>query len=176
MQMRLTSAVMPRAALAALVALALAACGGGKDAEKNGDQKGELAGQSDRGGSDSANAVQVASNRASLAAFSGDVQAARQGRQLFINNNCYSCHGGLAGGAMGPSLRDTTWLYGGTEAAIVATLKQGRPAGMPSYSKLLSEPEMRQIATYIKSLRTQAEPTFFFAMDDTTTHAGTLEQ
>ena len=171
--MRLTSAVMPRAARAALVALALAACSGG--AEKDGDQKGELAGQSDRGGSDSATAVQRP-NTASLAAFSGDAQAARQGRQLFIRNNCYSCHGGLAGGAMGPSLRDTTWLYGGTEQAIVATLQQGRPAGMPSYSKLLSEQEMRQIATYIKSLRTQAEPTFFFAMDDTTTHAGTLNQ
>ena len=173
--MRLTSAVTPRAALTALVALALAACGGDKNAEQN-DQKGELAGQSDRGASDSANAVQKASNSASLAAFSGDVQAARQGRQLFITNNCYSCHGGLAGGAMGPSLRDTTWLYGGTEAAIIATLKQGRPAGMPSYSKLLSDQEMRQIATYIKSLRTRAEPTFFFAMDDTTTHAGTLDQ
>ena len=173
--MRLISAVTSRATGAALLALALAACGGG-DAEKNNDQKGQLAGQGGRGGSDSADAVQARPNSASLAAFTGDVQAARQGRQLFISNNCYSCHGGLGGGAMGPSLRDTTWLYGGTEAAIIATLQQGRPAGMPSYSKLMSEQEMRQVATYIKSLRTQAEPTFFFAMDDTTTHAGSLDQ
>lgn len=174
--MRSISAVMSRATGAALVALAVAACGRG-DAEKNSDQKGELAAQGGRsGGADSADAVQQRPNTASLAAFTGDVQAARQGRQLFINMNCYSCHGGLGGGAMGPSLRDTTWLYGGTEAAIVATLQQGRPAGMPSYSKLMSEQEMRQVATYIKSLRTQAEPTFFFAMDDTTTHAGTLDQ
>lgn len=173
--MRSISAVMSRAAGTALVALALAACGRG-DAEKDSDQKGQLAAQGRRGGSDSADAVQQRPNTASLAAFTGDVQAARQGRQHFIKMNCYSCHGGLAGGAMGPSLRDTTWLYGGTEAAIIATLQQGRPAGMPSYSKLMSEQEMRQVATYIKSLRTQAEPTFFFAMDDTTTHAGTLDQ
>ena len=158
------------AARAAAAALALAACQGG------GEQKGELATKSDRGTSDSADAVQPAANTASLPAFAGDVQAARQGRQHFINMNCYSCHGGLGGGAMGPSLRDTTWLYGGTEQAIVATLQQGRPAGMPSYSKLLSEQEMRQVATYIKSMRTREEPTFFFSMTDTTTRAGTLEE
>jgi mono/diheme cytochrome c family protein len=106
-----------------------------------------------------------------LRPFHGDRQLAIQGRQLFINYNCYGCHGGLAGGAMGPSLRDTTWKYGGTDSAIVSSMRDGRPAGMPSWGGTIPDTGFTKLLTYIRSLRTSAEPTFFFSPTDTTTHA-----
>jgi cytochrome c oxidase cbb3-type subunit 3 len=115
---------------------------------------------------DSATAEPVAQR-----AFSGDAAVAAQGRVLFIRNNCYGCHGGLAGGGMGPSLRDTTWLYGGTASAIYSTIHDGRPTrGMPTWGTTLTPDEIRKLVVYIQSLRSTAEPKEFFvaAATDTT--------
>jgi cbb3-type cytochrome c oxidase subunit III len=106
-----------------------------------------------------------------LRPFHGDPQQATQGRQLFITFNCYGCHGGLGGGAMGPSLRDTIWKYGGTDSAIAASIRDGRPAGMPRWAGTIPDTGIARLVTYIRSLRTSAEPTFFFSPTDTTTHA-----
>jgi mono/diheme cytochrome c family protein len=102
--------------------------------------------------------------------FHGDEAVAKQGRELFIRFNCYGCHGGLAGGAMGPSLRDTTWKFGGTDSAIFLSIHDGRPAGMPTWGSTLSKDQIQTLIVYIRSLRTSAEPTFFWASD--TAHAG----
>jgi cytochrome c oxidase cbb3-type subunit 3 len=106
-----------------------------------------------------------------LRPFHGDLQQAKQGRQIFLTFNCYGCHGGLAGGAMGPSLRDTAWKYGGTDSAIVASIRDGRPAGMPKWAGTIPDTGIARLLVYIRSLRTTAEPTFFFSPTDTTTHA-----
>jgi cytochrome c oxidase cbb3-type subunit 3 len=102
--------------------------------------------------------------------FNGNIQEANAGRTLFLTKNCVGCHGGLAGGAMGPSLRDTVWKYGGTDQAIAASIRDGRPAGMPAWGRAnvvgqentLTDDEIQKIITYIRSIRTEAEPTFFF--------------
>jgi len=102
--------------------------------------------------------------------FTGNVEEANAGRTLFLTHNCVGCHGGLAGGAMGPSLRDTVWKYGGTPQAIAASIRDGRPGGMPAWGhassvgegNTLSDQQIQQIITYGASLRTEAEPTFFF--------------
>lgn len=92
--------------------------------------------------------------------------AAVQGRALFLRYNCYGCHGGLAGGAMGPSLRDTVWESGGTDADIYESIAEGHPEmGMPPWKKKMSGAQIRQIVAYIRSLRTSAEPTFFWGAD-----------
>jgi hypothetical protein len=95
--------------------------------------------------------------------FSGDKTLAIQGRELFIANNCYGCHGGLAGGAMGPSLRDTTWKYGGTDSLIYHSIHDGRPMGMPPWAGRLDDRQIGAIIQYIRSIRTRDEPKFFFA-------------
>jgi cytochrome c oxidase cbb3-type subunit III len=104
--------------------------------------------------------------------FTGNIADANAGRALFLTHNCVGCHGGLAGGAMGPSLRDTVWRYGGTDQAIFASIHDGRPEGMPAWGKTtsvvgeqhdtLSDHEIQQIIAYIRSMRTSDEPTFFF--------------
>ncbi|HEU4565423.1 MAG TPA: c-type cytochrome [Gemmatimonadaceae bacterium] len=96
--------------------------------------------------------------------FKGDPNVAKAGRALFIRYNCYGCHGGLAGGAMGPSLRDTLWKFGGRDAEIHASIKDGRPMGMPKWAGMLTDQQIDTIVTYIHSLRSSAEPTFFFGV------------
>jgi cbb3-type cytochrome c oxidase subunit III len=122
---------------------------------------------------DTAHPIGTAGGTVALRTFNGDPQAAKLGRQDFLTYNCYGCHGGLAGGAMGPSLRDDAWKYGGTDSAIYASIRDGRPAGMPKWAGMIKDSTIRQLVVYIRSLRTSAEPTFFFSMTDTTTHAGT---
>ena len=101
--------------------------------------------------------------------FHGDAKLAVDGRQLFLKYNCYGCHGGLAGGAMGPSLRDTTWKYGGSDSVIYKTIHDGRPMGMPAWGGALSDAQIKALIIYIHSLRTKAEPQFFFAVNGDTT-------
>ncbi len=101
--------------------------------------------------------------------FNGNQQDAVAGRQAFLKYNCVGCHGGLAGGAMGPSLRDSTWKFGGSDAQILNTLHNGRPAGMPAWKGKIPDAELKQIIVYIHSMRTPQEPTFFFSATDTTT-------
>jgi cytochrome c oxidase cbb3-type subunit 3 len=101
--------------------------------------------------------------------FTGDVKLASQGRQLFLTYNCYGCHGGLAGGAMGPSLRDTTWKYGGSDSLIYLTIHDGRPMGMPAWGNVLNDAQIKSLIVYIHSLRTKAEPQYFFAANGDTT-------
>jgi len=101
-----------------------------------------------------------------LAHYTGNADSARKGRALFVRYNCYGCHGGLAGGAMGPSLRDTIWKYGGSDSSIFLSIEQGRPLGMPTWGGIIPPAEIHLLVDYIKSLRTDAEPKFFFVQID----------
>jgi cytochrome c oxidase cbb3-type subunit 3 len=130
---------------AALIALAVGACNKGKE-------------QAGGGNTNAQGNVENVSNRP----FHGNVQQARMGRYLFVEYNCSGCHGGLGGGAMGPSLRDTIWKYGGTDQQIHASIADGRPMGMPPWKDMLSDSQIGDMVQYIRSLRTSAEPTFFF--------------
>ena len=90
--------------------------------------------------------------------YTGDAAALREGRRLFNWYNCSGCHGDHAGGGMGPSLRDSTWVYGGTDARIFRSIAQGRTKGMPSWGNMLPEAQIWKLVAYIKSLRTSQEP------------------
>jgi cytochrome c oxidase cbb3-type subunit 3 len=81
-----------------------------------------------------------------------------EGRRLFIQFNCYGCHGGRAGGGMGPSLRDADWIYGSSPANIYSSISQGRAKGMPAWSTRVPERQIWQLVAYIRSLGTDDEP------------------
>lgn len=147
--MRLAQRMILGVGSAALVALALGAC---KARENPATAGGEGA-----GGSTAGNVANVAFHP-----FEGDPAEAQKGRYLFVEYNCYGCHGGLAGGAMGPSLRDTVWKFGGTDEQILASIRDGRPLGMPPWKETLSDAQLGQILAYIRSIRTTEEPKFFF--------------
>jgi cbb3-type cytochrome c oxidase subunit III len=90
--------------------------------------------------------------------YTNDRTATAEGRQLFIRFNCSGCHGGRAGGGMGPSLRDVDWLYGDRDAQVFSTIAEGRAHGMPSWQPRLTPDQIWKLVTYIKSLRTRNEP------------------
>jgi cytochrome c oxidase cbb3-type subunit III len=90
--------------------------------------------------------------------YTGDPTALMQGRQLFIQYNCYGCHGGHGGGGMGPSLRDQTWIYGSSDAYIFDSIAQGRAKGMPAWGSKLPQGQIWKLVAYIKSMNTSQEP------------------
>lgn len=91
--------------------------------------------------------------------YSNDPSALEEGRQFFVAMNCAGCHGGHAGGGMGPSLRSPKeWLYGNTPANIFDSISMGRGKGMPAWGTKLPPEVMWKIALYIQSLGTTEEP------------------
>lgn len=81
-----------------------------------------------------------------------DAKAADAGAALFTGMNCDGCHGGGAVGAVGPSLTDGRWRYGGADADIYRSIAEGRPKGMPAFGGVLQPPMIWRLVAYIKSL------------------------
>lgn len=81
-----------------------------------------------------------------------DAKAADAGAKLFTGMNCDGCHGGGAVGAVGPSLTDGRWRYGGGDADIFRSIAEGRPKGMPAFGGVLQPPMIWRLVAYIKSL------------------------
>ena len=90
--------------------------------------------------------------------FSGDRVALAEGRKLFNWYNCSGCHGGHAGGGMGPSLRDEDWIYGNRDDQIFDSIAHGRAHGMPTWGTKIPEQQIWKLVAYIKSMRTPEEP------------------
>lgn len=84
--------------------------------------------------------------------------AMAEGRELFVRFNCSGCHGGRAGGGMGPSLRDVDWIYGQSDAQIFSSIAEGRAHGMPAWGTKLTEDQVWKLVAYVEALRTPDEP------------------
>ncbi len=87
-----------------------------------------------------------------------DPQALQDGRRLFNFYNCSGCHGDHGGGGMGPSLRDSVWIYGSSPGQIYSTIVHGRAHGMPSWGPRIPQRQVWSLVTYIQSLNTSSEP------------------
>jgi cytochrome c oxidase cbb3-type subunit III len=87
-----------------------------------------------------------------------DPVALQDGRRLFDWYNCSGCHGGHAGGGMGPSLRDEVWIYGSRDDQIFDSIAQGRSQGMPAWGSKIPKEQIWELVAYIKSMRTPQEP------------------
>ncbi|HEY6830446.1 MAG TPA: c-type cytochrome, partial [Gemmatimonadaceae bacterium] len=62
--------------------------------------------------------------------YEGNAQSISEGSKLFVAYNCMDCHGADGSGAMGPSLQDSRWHFGGTAGDIFQSIYEGRPDGM----------------------------------------------
>jgi cytochrome c oxidase cbb3-type subunit 3 len=82
----------------------------------------------------------------------GSAAAAAMGAKLFVAYNCIDCHGADGSGAMGPSLADGRWHFGGTAAEVYESIYQGRPDGMPAWGSVLSSDQIWTLVTYVRSL------------------------
>lgn len=90
--------------------------------------------------------------------YANNPVAIQDGRRLFVWFNCAGCHGGHAGGGMGPSLRDKDWIYGSQDAQIFDSIYEGRAHGMPAWGTKIPEDQIWKLVAYIKTLRTPQEP------------------
>lgn len=90
--------------------------------------------------------------------YANDPVAMQDGRRLFNWYNCSGCHGGHAGGGMGPSLRDPVWIYGNRDDQIFDTIAHGRANGMPAWGSKIPQQQIWELVAYIKSMGTPQEP------------------
>lgn len=90
--------------------------------------------------------------------YTGDKAAIMAGRQLFTGMNCAGCHSGYAGGGMGPSLRDSLWIYGNSDVQIFSSIAEGRAYGMPAWGGRLQDDQIWRLVAYIRTLGTGNEP------------------
>ena len=81
-----------------------------------------------------------------------DKQAAAAGKSLFVNYNCADCHGADGSGAMGPSLQDGRWHYGGSDGELFQSIYEGRPTGMPAWGGRISDDQIWLLVSYVQSL------------------------
>ena len=74
-----------------------------------------------------------------------------QGKKLYTWYNCSGCHAN-GGGGSGPALMDDVWIYGSSVENIAASIREGRPNGMPTFRGKIPEDQIWQIAAYVRAL------------------------
>lgn len=85
--------------------------------------------------------------------FAGDEEAVAAGQALYTGAlGCYGCHGREGGGGMGPNISDANWIYGGDDASLFETLKNGRPNGMPAFGAAATDEQLWQVVSFVQSL------------------------
>jgi cytochrome c oxidase cbb3-type subunit 3 len=84
--------------------------------------------------------------------FGADPQVRTVGSQLYLSYNCIDCHGMDGSGAMGPSLADGRWRFGGTANEVFESIYQGRPEGMPAWGGRISDADIWRLVAYVRSL------------------------
>ena len=87
-----------------------------------------------------------------LVHYSEDAWAISEGQRLFHQMNCDGCHSHGGGGALGPPLMDSKWLYGSSVDDIERSIVHGRPNGMPAFASRLSPQQIWQLVAFVRSL------------------------
>ncbi|HXH12550.1 MAG TPA: c-type cytochrome [Alphaproteobacteria bacterium] len=86
--------------------------------------------------------------------YTGDPQAIKEGRALYLQYGCSGCHGVGGGGGMGPALLDDTWTFGSDDATLFKLIKGEVPQQtMPAvFGQELKDDEVWKILAYVRSL------------------------
>lgn len=75
-----------------------------------------------------------------------------EGREVtkLYTEQCASCHGTEMAGGSASSLADGNWRFGGDDASLSRSIRDGHPeAGMPAMKGTLNEAEIRAMVVYI---------------------------
>ncbi len=102
--------------------------------------------------------VEVAEYVRSLSGKEGDSAVITEGEKHYTSL-CASCHGadGAGNTQLGaPNLTDDVWLYGGSQRAIVQSVKLGRNGVMPAHAEFLGEEKSHLLAAYVYGLSHEA--------------------
>jgi len=74
-----------------------------------------------------------------------------QGKRLYAWFGCRACHGDGEGG-VGPAFLDGWWDYGPETVSIFASIRDGRPHGMPSFRNQMTTEQIWQLAGYVQTI------------------------
>ncbi len=81
-----------------------------------------------------------------------DAGGIADGAEIF-KTNCAACHGAAGEGTVGPNLTDNYWLHGGDLTSVYKLIKLGAAEkGMKSWEAELSSVQIKNVASFIKSL------------------------
>ena len=72
------------------------------------------------------------------------------GKSIFVKS-CATCHQETGAGKIGPNLTDDYWIHGNDIKAVFKTIRYGINA-MPRWDVSLSNKQIAQVASYVKSL------------------------
>jgi cytochrome c oxidase cbb3-type subunit 3 len=89
-----------------------------------------------------------------------------QGQWLYSHMNCNTCHAAGGGGDIGPTLSDDRWTYGHEPQQIFQSIASGRPNGMPAYGTRMSQEQIWQLTSYVRSLSGLVPKTIAPGRDD----------
>jgi mono/diheme cytochrome c family protein len=81
-------------------------------------------------------------------AIPADDNLEKKGYTLFMMN-CAHCHGADARGDEGPDLHGVTK----SDARIASLIKQGKKGEMPKFGTKLSDPEVKALVAFVRSLK-----------------------
>jgi cytochrome c oxidase cbb3-type subunit 3 len=90
----------------------------------------------------------------SLTGHSTDKEAVARGQKVYADQ-CAACHGADGKGLKefgSPNLTDAIWLYGGTKAAILESIRTGRGGVMPAWAGRLDPVTLKALTVYVHSL------------------------
>jgi len=87
--------------------------------------------------------------------YETDAYDLSQGKRLYAWFGCGACHGD-GGGGIGPSFLDGWWLYGPEMVSIVASIRDGRPHGMPAFRDRMAIEQIWQLAGYVQTIGSYA--------------------
>lgn len=90
----------------------------------------------------------------STAPVAQKLDAAGEGRRLFLKLNCYGCHGMYGTGSMGPN------IVHAERNDVHEVLMRGEDKGMRSYRDYVNDTDIANITAYLQSIGTPNEPTF----------------
>jgi cytochrome c oxidase cbb3-type subunit 3 len=85
------------------------------------------------------------------APYDDNAWAVSEGKNLFNAMNCSGCHF-EGGGGIGPALMDDEWIYGSEPEQLFSSIADGRPNGMPAWKFTLSNQQIWEIVSYVRSL------------------------
>jgi len=87
-----------------------------------------------------------------LPAYLAQQNPPSKGREVtkLYAQDCAGCHGAEMSGGSASSLTDGAWRYGGDDASITRSIRDGHPeAGMPAMRQALNDAEIRGLVIYI---------------------------
>jgi cytochrome c(L) len=86
--------------------------------------------------------------------YTGNPEAIKEGRTLYLQTGCSGCHGVGGGGGMGPALLDDDWKFGSDDETLAKLIKGEIPQQtMPAvFGQELPDDGVWKILAYVRSL------------------------